>query len=654
MSISRDSCESSLSDLDTPSDRQLEDWMNELEDHVHVFPGNIESFLSVFVPSSAPKMSKPVSQAAFSKYKPKDLEGKDNKRRYANLLYGLRATVSSFPDDKKPQFWRHQLEEMPFPFPEFTSNHINTNPDLSVSFPGSTSHQPDWQHIALFIYVEPDEANDPFGESTPEHRAMVVELATGARGLMTVHNHCAAFSLVIYDHWARIARFDRSCAVVSPAFSLKRNPRYLQEFFWRLFHPRVGQPIVGCDPTVRKLTQGEERWLVYSLGAAHETAPSNLAMCRRVEAWTPCHGRDGVVPKAYFVVALLNLNAHLMSPATIVNASITVVVVKDAWRQLARRSEQDFFARIEQAIPEGQRVGLPARVIGCDLGDTEVQQWRHETGKDLRDAFEVQTCTRRIIDGPDSFHRERSHVRTVTSTIGRPLSEFKDTRQLCQAVRDAIAAHKDLWENARILHRDISIGNVRIIDTMITVENRLRDSVGCLYDFDYSSMVENLSAADKDERRPDERPLDDLKERTEMDYFTAIELLERPGTKHEVHHDLESFLWVLLWIVLHHTDHTHPGGSKASSLIFADIGWTRATLKRGYLFDETSSAGVRNNDPLSQLITGFKRLAHRSVGYRGIRGELMTHDEVLEIFDVALARTDWPPTDMDGPKGRRS
>ncbi len=60
--------------------------MSELESHVHIFPGDIESFLSVLVPSSGPKIPRQVSQAAFSKYNLKDLEGKDGKRRYANLV----------------------------------------------------------------------------------------------------------------------------------------------------------------------------------------------------------------------------------------------------------------------------------------------------------------------------------------------------------------------------------------------------------------------------------------------------------------------------------------------------------------------------------------------------------------------------------------
>ncbi len=138
-----------------------------------------------------------------------------------------------------------------------------------------------------------------------------------------------------------------------------------------------------------------------------------------------------------------------------------------------------------------------------------------------------------------------------------------------------------------------------------------------------------------------------------MDYFTAIDLLESPGIEHEVRHDLESFLWVLLWIVLHHTDHTYPDGPDAPYLIFGDRGWTRGTLKRALLFSPDCLA-VRNNGPLSQLISHFKMLVGRSVGYRSVVGQPMTHDEVLQIFDAVLARVDWPSANIDRPLRRRS
>lgn len=71
------------------------------------------------------------------------------------------------------------------------------------------------------------------------------------------------------------------------------------------------------------------------------------------------------------------------------------------------------------------------------------------------------------------------------------------------------AAHKVLWENAKILHRNISVGNLFMVDGP---ENQCLDFAGFLYDFDYGPMVElNPSAGGQgdlgimDERNVKER-----------------------------------------------------------------------------------------------------------------------------------------------------
>lgn len=45
-------------------------------------------------------------------------------------------------------------------------------------------------------------------------------------------------------------------------------------------------------------------------------------------------------------------------------------------------------------------------------------------------------------------------------------------------------------------------------------------------------------------------------------YFMAVELLiaqnDNLPTVHSACHDLESFYWLLVWLILRHTDHDHP------------------------------------------------------------------------------------------------
>ncbi len=143
-----------------------------------------------------------------------------------------------------------------------------------------------------------------------------------------------------------------------------------------------------------------------------------------------------------------------------------------------------------------------------------------------------------------------------------------------------------------------------------------------------------------------------LLKRQDTSYFMATELLESPDTRHEVEHDLESFFWVLLWVVLRHTKHKYPqGGEEYTTLLgagpYADV--DHGAWKRGYLFGFLDIF-VWNNRPLSGLLRDFRLRCCRSLeGQFACTPRLMTHDHVLAIFDTALKEDEWP-TGEDGPR----
>ncbi|KAF8523346.1 hypothetical protein BU17DRAFT_9390, partial [Hysterangium stoloniferum] len=53
----------------------------------------------------------------------------------------------------------------------------------------------------------------------------------------------------------------------------------------------------------------------------------------------------------------------------------------------------------------------------------------------------------------------------ILNKIGRSLTDFRNTKEMVTAVRDAITAHGDTYDKAEILHRDISSADILIIDT---------------------------------------------------------------------------------------------------------------------------------------------------------------------------------------------
>ena len=162
---------------------------------------------------------------------------------------------------------------------------------------------------------------------------------------------------------------------------------------------------------------------------------------------------------------------------------LQLAVIKEAWRQLVRQPESDFYARL-QAIAEDKRVGLPGLLCGGDMGEWEVRRWEASLYTDplpqtqnaiaahssrlaasrtrtsdapttatgtptpLLSSLNVgeapyprpmhQTFTWRQLFGDKYWHRERSHMRLVLDTVGRPLNSFRTTREVAVAMRDAI------------------------------------------------------------------------------------------------------------------------------------------------------------------------------------------------------------------------
>jgi len=139
------------------------------------------------------------------------------------------------------------------------------------------------------------------------------------------------------------------------------------------------------------------------------------------------------------------------------------------------------------------------------------------------------------------------------------------------------------------------------------------------------------------------------RERTGTLYFMAVEVLEG-DVIHDVRHDLESFFWLLIWLVLRHTAYVHRDGLDALRSLFDQPTYgALADTKRGWLLSPLMS--VKDNKPLTDLITKFKRLCKLNMfdednpsGFKPL-----TYVSVLEVFDEALARQDWPSDDKAIP-----
>lgn len=163
----------------------------------------------------------------------------------------------------------------------------------------------------------------------------------------------------------------------------------------------------------------------------------------------------------------------------------------------------------------------------------------------------------------DNFFQNRILACIVTSPVGRPLHTFQSLLELIQVFRDAIKCHRSLLHDAKILHQDVSPGNMIILDDQDEGKPR-----GILIDLD--SAIELTEGVEPEPDITGTRP------------FMAIGVLR--SEYHTYRHDLESFLYVLLWtIITNHTDNP-PEESKLRQWSSGD--WDELALRKSLDMDQ--------------------------------------------------------------------
>ncbi|KAL7277792.1 hypothetical protein ACG7TL_008735 [Trametes sanguinea] len=134
------------------------------------------------------------------------------------------------------------------------------------------------------------------------------------------------------------------------------------------------------------------------------------------------------------------------------------------------------------------------------------------------------------------------HYRLVVKEVGLPLQEFPCGRILVWAIRDAVIAHQDAYEKAKVMHRDISVGNILILPP--NGEDKQSTYRGLLADWELSKPLDHYMS---DARHPD---------RTGTWQFMSVHIQDRPAAQVEIADELESFLHVMIYCAIRYLPHT--------------------------------------------------------------------------------------------------
>ncbi|CAK7270987.1 hypothetical protein SEPCBS119000_004367 [Sporothrix epigloea] len=188
----------------------------------------------------------------------------------------------------------------------------------------------------------------------------------------------------------------------------------------------------------------------------------------------------------------------------------------------------------------------------------------------------------------DDPYENRILTCLVISPAGRVISDFRTLRELLEALRDAIRAHRSLYVKGGILHRDISTSNI-----IITSPTKAAGFKGMLIDLDMAKVRDNGSSG--------------ADHRTGTVQFMAIEVLR--GVDHTYRHDLESFFYVLIWLC-------------------ARDAWEKVEHIRREREDAPQESKLRRWE-----VGSFQDIAHAKLGDMGVNSLVAIMDEFPKPFD---------------------
>ncbi|KAJ3510496.1 hypothetical protein NLJ89_g4634 [Agrocybe chaxingu] len=229
-------------------------------------------------------------------------------------------------------------------------------------------------------------------------------------------------------------------------------------------------------------------------------------------------------------------------------------------------------------------------------------------------------------------HRVHVHYRLVLDTVGDRLTQFESTWEMAQAVYCAMVAHFEAATKARILHRDISAGNIIMVE-----------GGGILIDWEFSKHLDEEGARGTRQ-------------------FISIRLLLEDQIFHKIGDDLESFLYVLVWIAAKYAPNDMDIKFRTSLLRAFDL--AGGVEKRNHILKGTSAIyDIKLEQPAfaNLLVTLWLEFGARynSDSYRFLEtrdpeaarewlNRLESHEWMMATLSEALKNEDWLSTTCDG------
>ncbi|KAI9454523.1 hypothetical protein F5148DRAFT_1288603 [Russula earlei] len=474
--------------------------------------------------------------------------------------------------------------------------------------------------------------DNPFMRTSADGRQVAGQITAYATLVLSTQYRTHTFLALVFKDFSRLIRWDRGGAVVTSPIFHNKEP-HLLDFLLR--YDCANDDVRGHDMTVGLPTEGE----VQLARTIPEFAETNSFLRVAIQSPDRDQGTNHYIITAPYTQ--LDIPAGRWTRASIaydINRKMRVFL-KDSWRVFLPGvlAEGDVYAKLHQSLVPN----IPHCSLSGDVGDHESKT--HEFAKKYGNLSNVIS--------------PRRHHRLVLDHVGKPLKDFKSSREMVKAVYASLIAHEAAYQ-AGILHRDLSAGNLLIFD-----DGALNINGGMLIDWDHCKAVDpqnELTTA-----RPHTR--------TGTWQFMAADLIENSSIRQTFVHDLESAFWVMLWVTISHLPSSWEASRRSSFL--DNIMNPRVCGNSG---GPGKAAMLRN--PLGRLKLGFHQhlatlleslrmvLASRYVEKAPISvdpiildefgtpekkpsldeklmAKLNNHKFILELFESALGKDGWPEDD---------
>ncbi|KAL1707447.1 hypothetical protein EV121DRAFT_268524 [Schizophyllum commune] len=285
-------------------------------------------------------------------------------------------------------------------------------------------------------------------------------------------------------------------------------------------------------------------------------------------------------------------------------------VIKSTWVNVRREETEISFFKQAEGVN-----GIPTLIDHEVVVDSK----GIPRSTDLFRAPLLRSHRREELRGIDVLHLHR----LVMQPFAIPLAEFSSKEELLLAIRDAVEAHLVLCEERGILHNDISEHNVML---RAQASGQLRR--GLLIDLDSATHYNGPRRTPHDGHHLGTLP------------FMSFTLLLRPNVPHWPIHDLESFLYVLMWICTSYAgpmSAREPGFDPYQSPMgqwFSGDPTTVGELKQDIMFKPPGKFRAFLDDTFDPYFDDLKDCVCEIRRAIFFRKEVTTHEEIYNILEI--------------------